>query len=58
MAWSLRTALHIFANGWKEKKIKGGSDAARSGPFVMNTQAEIRQAIEDYRQGRMGATNS
>jgi redox-sensitive bicupin YhaK (pirin superfamily) len=28
---------------------------ARYGPFVMNTQAEIRQAIEDYRQGRMGA---
>jgi quercetin 2,3-dioxygenase len=31
---------------------------ARYGPFVMNTQAEIRQAIEDYRQGRMGAINS
>jgi redox-sensitive bicupin YhaK (pirin superfamily) len=24
----------------------------------MNTQAEIRQAIEDYRLGRMGAINS
>ena len=31
---------------------------ARYGPFVMNTQAEIRQAIEDYRQGRMGTINS
>src|SRR6266568_7620289 len=28
---------------------------ARYGPFVMNTQAEIRQAIEDYRLGRMGS---
>ena len=28
---------------------------ARYGPFVMNTEGEIRQAIEDYRQGRMGA---
>jgi redox-sensitive bicupin YhaK (pirin superfamily) len=31
---------------------------ARYGPFVMNTQEEIRQAIEDYQQGRMGAINS
>jgi redox-sensitive bicupin YhaK (pirin superfamily) len=31
---------------------------ARYGPFVMNTEVEIRQAIEDYRQGRMGAINS
>ena len=26
----------------------------RYGPFVMNTEAEIFQAIEDYRNGRMG----
>ncbi|MDQ2854891.1 MAG: pirin family protein [Acidobacteriota bacterium] len=31
---------------------------ARYGPFVMNTQAEIDQAIADYRQGKMGAINS
>jgi redox-sensitive bicupin YhaK (pirin superfamily) len=30
---------------------------ARYGPFVMNTQAQIRQAIEDYQLGRMGAIN-
>jgi redox-sensitive bicupin YhaK (pirin superfamily) len=27
----------------------------RYGPFVMNTKEEIYQAIEDYRNGRMGA---
>ena len=27
----------------------------RYGPFVMNTEAEIIQAIEDYRHGRMGS---
>jgi redox-sensitive bicupin YhaK (pirin superfamily) len=27
---------------------------ARYGPFVMNTDEEIRQAFDDYRSGRMG----
>ena len=31
---------------------------ARYGPFVMNTEIEIRQAIEDYQLGRMGAISS
>src|SRR5258706_1480331 len=31
---------------------------ARYGPFVMNTEAEIHQAFEDYRRGRMGAIDS
>lgn len=31
---------------------------ARYGPFVMNTDAEIHQAFEDYRLGRMGAISS
>lgn len=31
-----------------------GETLARKGPFVMNTDAEIEQAYEDYRTGRMG----
>ena len=31
---------------------------ARYGPFVMNTEAEIHQAFEDYRRGRVGAIKS
>ncbi len=32
-----------------------GEPVARGGPFVMNSEEEIRQAFEDYRAGRMGA---
>ena len=31
-----------------------GASIAHYGPFVMNTDEEIRQAIDDYQQGRLG----
>jgi hypothetical protein len=31
-----------------------GEPIAQHGPFVMNTQQEIYQALSDYREGRLG----
>lgn len=51
-------AVHLAAEKDSTLLILGGQPieepVASYGPFVMNTQEEIRQAIEDYRAGRMG----
>jgi len=51
-------AISIDADADSTLLVLGGEPidepVVGSGPFVMNTEAEIRRAIEDYRSGRMG----
>ena len=53
------TDMHLSATEQADVLILAGvplnEPVARHGPFVMNTETEIRQAIRDYQAGRMGS---
>jgi redox-sensitive bicupin YhaK (pirin superfamily) len=55
---SVRLAAAADASAPVRLLLLGGvplrEPVARHGPFVMNTEAEIRQAFTDYQRGRMG----
>ncbi len=54
------SGIHLANPGkTRTRLVLGGGEPiaeplARYGPFAMNTEAELRQAFEDYRAGRMG----
>jgi len=51
-------AIRIDADADTTLLVLGGEPIGEPvvgyGPFVMNTEAEIRRAIQDYQSGRMG----
>lgn len=65
--WLARDDLAVLTHGEVVKLQTGKEDArflvvagkplrepvARGGPFVMNTKAEVQQAFEDYKQGKI-----
>jgi redox-sensitive bicupin YhaK (pirin superfamily) len=50
--------LNLYSTGGAELLVLGGAPLNEPvysyGPFVMNTEEQIRKCVEDYRSGRMG----
>ena len=60
MAWGLvsTTEVKAGAGGARFIVVSGqpiGESIVQAGPFVMNSEQEIRQAIVDYQRGRLTA---